>query len=291
MTCTVPWLSTPPQQVFWSQVVFLWMLANYGWSGSPAGRIAAASISPDERERFTREVWVRSAVAAVIVACLPGPTLSHLLSRLVVAMLTFTSLALLPLVRLKMATTEKWHAWLAEWEIACNVVFLALAAVVVAVADLTVVAPVMLIPVETSQFVGATLFVASVLFALKGGTHVIRGILDKTGALPLLPQPDSSGSSEEGSRSAGKIWTPDELETDVEEFNRGRMIGNLEQLLLLIFVVAGSFAAVGFLVAAKGLVRARELEDRQFSEYFLVGTLASVVLAVAVGMALKCVTG
>jgi len=37
--------------------------------------------------------------------------------------------------------------------------------------------------------------------------------------------------------------------------NRGRLIGNLERLVLTLVVVAGSYAALGFLVAAKGLIR------------------------------------
>ena len=50
------------------------------------------------------------------------------------------------------------------------------------------------------------------------------------------------------------------------------------------FVLTGSSAAVGFVVAAKTLARFKQLDDRDFAEYYLLGTLASV--AVAVGSAL-----
>jgi hypothetical protein len=74
---------------------------------------------------------------------------------------------------------------------------------------------------------------------------------------------------------------------DTVEINRGRLIGNLERLLLMIVVAAGSYAALGFLVAAKGLVRSKELEEREFAEYFLVGSLCSVLVALCAGLIMR----
>jgi hypothetical protein len=64
----------------------------------------------------------------------------------------------------------------------------------------------------------------------------------------------------------------------------GATIGILERLLIATLVLAGSEAAIGLVVAAKTLARFRQLDDRDFAEYYLLGTLASV--AVAVGSAL-----
>ena len=75
---------------------------------------------------------------------------------------------------------------------------------------------------------------------------------------------------------------------DVEEYNRGRLIGNLERIVLTIVVAAGSYAALAFLVAAKGVVRSDEFEkNRDFTEYFLIGSLSSVLVALCAGMALR----
>jgi len=53
-------------------------------------------------------------------------------------------------------------------------------------------------------------------------------------------------------------------------------------------VAAGSYAALAFLVAAKGVVRADEIEkSRDFTEYFLIGSLASVLVALCAGMGLR----
>jgi hypothetical protein len=64
----------------------------------------------------------------------------------------------------------------------------------------------------------------------------------------------------------------------------GATIGILERLLIVTFVLTGSTAAIGFVVAAKTLARFKQLDDRDFAEYYLLGTLASV--AVALGSAL-----
>ena len=67
---------------------------------------------------------------------------------------------------------------------------------------------------------------------------------------------------------------------DEDEYKAGRVIGMLERtLILLLIYFTEDFGAVGFIVAAKGLIRLRQLKDRQFSEYILIGTLASVMAA------------
>jgi len=61
----------------------------------------------------------------------------------------------------------------------------------------------------------------------------------------------------------------------------GATIGILERLVVCVLVLVGQAAAIGFVVAAKTLARFRQLDDRHFAEYYLVGTLASVTLALA----------
>jgi Protein of unknown function (DUF3307) len=61
----------------------------------------------------------------------------------------------------------------------------------------------------------------------------------------------------------------------------GATIGILERLIVCVLVLAGQAAAIGFVIAAKTLARFRQLDDRHFAEYYLVGTLASVTLALS----------
>jgi hypothetical protein len=66
----------------------------------------------------------------------------------------------------------------------------------------------------------------------------------------------------------------------------GELIGYLERLLILTFTLVGSYAAVGFVLAAKSIFRFGELnksDDRSMTEYVLIGSLVSVVFATLVG--------
>jgi len=65
--------------------------------------------------------------------------------------------------------------------------------------------------------------------------------------------------------------------------SRGKQIGYLERLLMMILVYNGSYYAIGFIIAAKSLVRFRGFEDREWAEYFLVGTLSSTLFGVLFG--------
>lgn len=68
------------------------------------------------------------------------------------------------------------------------------------------------------------------------------------------------------------------------DLGRGEAIGVLERWIALVMVVRGDYAALGFLMAAKALARHKRFEDDPaFAEYFLVGTLGSVLAAIAVG--------
>ena len=64
----------------------------------------------------------------------------------------------------------------------------------------------------------------------------------------------------------------------------GATIGALERLLIVALILTGAEAAIGLVIAAKTLARFRQLDDRPFAEYYLLGTLASVSVALVSGM-------
>lgn len=64
----------------------------------------------------------------------------------------------------------------------------------------------------------------------------------------------------------------------------GAMIGILERWLILIFLLAGQYEPIGFLVAAKSIIRYKEA-DTSTTEYVLTGTLFSMAIAVICGSA------
>jgi hypothetical protein len=71
----------------------------------------------------------------------------------------------------------------------------------------------------------------------------------------------------------------------------GAVIGFLERALTLTFVLAGQYTALGLVLTAKSIARHEELKDRHFAEYYLIGTLSSVLFAVLVGIALRVLLG
>ena len=71
----------------------------------------------------------------------------------------------------------------------------------------------------------------------------------------------------------------------------GATIGALERLLIVVFVLVGAEAAVGFVIAAKTIARFKQLDDRGFAEYYLLGTLASVSVAILSALVAKAALG
>lgn len=68
--------------------------------------------------------------------------------------------------------------------------------------------------------------------------------------------------------------------TRPSEAKVGAAIGILERLLICALVLGGAVATIGLVIAAKTLARFKQLDDREFAEYYLLGTLASVTVAV-----------
>jgi len=63
----------------------------------------------------------------------------------------------------------------------------------------------------------------------------------------------------------------------------GAMIGILERWLILICLLSGQYEPIGFLVAAKSIIRYKEA-DTSTTEYVLAGTLFSIAIAVICGI-------
>lgn len=70
---------------------------------------------------------------------------------------------------------------------------------------------------------------------------------------------------------------------DTEDLpNAGRLIGITERWLVLVFVLINQFAAVGFLLASKSILRYKSEQEDGFNktEYVLIGTLLSFGFAI-----------
>jgi len=94
---------------------------------------------------------------------------------------------------------------------------------------------------------------------------------------------------------ATKKWQ-DEIEftKDLEEGldKAGRYIGILERVLVLTFVILNQMSAIGFLIAAKSILRYGDKEKigaRKQTEYVLIGTLMSFAFAIVIGLLVRIV--
>lgn len=69
-------------------------------------------------------------------------------------------------------------------------------------------------------------------------------------------------------------------EDDNGHQNAGRLIGYLERFIVFTLIIYQQYGAIAFVIAAKSLARFQDINDkRQTAEYYLIGTLLSVVSA------------
>jgi hypothetical protein len=69
--------------------------------------------------------------------------------------------------------------------------------------------------------------------------------------------------------------------------NGGKLIGQLERCLIFLFIFIGQPGGIGFLVAAKSILRFEEAKKMKLAEYILIGSLLSFSIAIALSSATK----
>ena len=87
-------------------------------------------------------------------------------------------------------------------------------------------------------------------------------------------------------------WSPrassNQLVKEVESLeNAGQLIGIMERMLILLFIMLNRWEGIGFLLGAKSIFRFGDLteaKDTKLTEYVLIGTLLSFILAIAAGL-------
>jgi hypothetical protein len=84
--------------------------------------------------------------------------------------------------------------------------------------------------------------------------------------------------------AATEKWRNEVKEDDLEKeslANAGMYIGIFERVLVLIFILNGKYEAIGFLIAAKSILR---ISQSKKTEYVLVGTLISFTVTIIIGL-------
>jgi hypothetical protein len=275
MTIAALCAKSPGSLLLISELVLFWTITNYAIVTDPVRLMNRLSAeNPPVPKFWSVLLLVRSLGVTLITFLIAGISTDSLFLGFFVG----TATLLLPIAR-------RW--WVnpnygAELEISVNAFIVLLTVACVLHWDLVAYRFWSALPFPEPKTSALCLVAAIVIFNIRGATYVVRGILNKCGALPALDVPKETSVVPRPSLVVEKT-------VDAIEFNRGRWIGNLERLLLLAIVAEGSYAALAFLMAAKGLIRSRDLENRDWAEYFLLGTLASTAVSLVGGLLIRCV--
>ena len=105
-----------------------------------------------------------------------------------------------------------------------------------------------------------------------GGRYLINVVISE---LYLQPYKNKA--------SSGQIISP------LEKTSASDYIGIFERFIIITLVINGAYQAIAFIFTAKSIARFRELEEKYFAQYYLVGTLFSTSLGILGGILLKYV--
>lgn len=108
------------------------------------------------------------------------------------------------------------------------------------------------------------------LFILNESNTIVRQLFNW---IKISPDPSKNSEPE-----VAEIPPADKY-IKIDEYKSGRVIGILERLFAYFAVVLNEYSIIGFILAAKAFARFKELENKAYAEYVLIGTLASILIA------------
>ena len=117
-----------------------------------------------------------------------------------------------------------------------------------------------LTPILQAHWIGKLAAVSTgFIFTLKEATIIIRFALQRIRIAPHdAKEPDKQ---------------------DAIEYERGRLIGNLERSLIYSLILYNQIGAIAIIIALKSLARFKKMDDKDFAEYFLIGSFLSIIMA------------
>ncbi|MCR4426640.1 MAG: hypothetical protein NUW23_10735 [Firmicutes bacterium] len=130
---------------------------------------------------------------------------------------------------------------------------------------------------------------AAYVFLGEPANYVVRCLLGRETPLspglregPRVAQLDAATAEPQGLSGSGAECP------DYDTLRAGRAIGTLERWIMATFIALGQYAAMGLVLTAKSIVRYSRIEhDPGFAEYYLLGTLYSMLIALLIGLALR----
>ncbi|HKE28237.1 MAG TPA: hypothetical protein VKB88_38070 [Bryobacteraceae bacterium] len=258
--------------LLFAEVLLTWHVTNYLLSADPN---RAERSSWTSRATAKRVSWflIRAVGAGVLTLAIGG-----LWPGVLLAGVMFFGCLMLPLARLMWVPTR----YLAELELVANLLIVAVAEWLIAHFNLQARWALFHIPVRENLISIYTIAAALLIFVVRGGTYIVRGVLDRAGTMPP-PEAEHPFNLP----SPTKIGVQAALPVDTIELNHGRLIGNVERLILVLFVANGQYTALAFFFAAKGIIRSKDVESRAWADYLILGSLTSFLVAVVVGLVIQ----
>jgi hypothetical protein len=132
----------------------------------------------------------------------------------------------------------------------------------------------------TPLWLDVLVYISALLLLTWGGNHATRLALRLCGA---TPQPSPPPVAETPPAEPAPL-SPAPL-SPAAALRAGRVIGGLERLLIMLGLAANSWEVVVAVVALKTVGRYKDLDRRLDAEYFLVGSLSSILWALLVAAA------
>lgn len=83
------------------------------------------------------------------------------------------------------------------------------------------------------------------------------------------------------------LFNKKEICENNESDNVGALIGMLERVVILLLGALGLYGSIVLVLTAKSLARFKQLEDKEFAEKYLVGTLCSLIIAILALLIIK----
>jgi hypothetical protein len=131
-------------------------------------------------------------------------------------------------------------------------------------------------PLNVPLFVGLILALLGVVIGVLGGNPITRRVLEL-----------ATGGRVRETADGGILLPTSRGDDDAGELQPllrgGTTIGYLERLAVVLAVIAGFPEAIAVIVAIKGIGRFSELAEAEARERFIIGTMASLLWACAVG--------
>ncbi|MFN3208883.1 MAG: DUF3307 domain-containing protein [Roseovarius sp.] len=134
-----------------------------------------------------------------------------------------------------------------------------------------------LAPPAQTVLLHAMALTAGLVITLRAGAFAVEHLMNgHVAATPPAPATDP----------------PEPSPSDTGLPGGGKTIGHLERLLIFVLILGGQFPAIGFLVAAKSILRFGTVSNnRQATEYVIIGTLASFGWAIAATICTQALIG